>query len=71
MPKAFGSNMCDTCFPKCFRAPNNVVKYDKKTNLNVWLKDYHLMCRAGGSLGASQKAAGKGAKRRAKASKKG
>jgi hypothetical protein len=25
--KAFGSNMCDTCFPKHFWASNNIVKY--------------------------------------------
>jgi hypothetical protein len=46
-PKAFGSNMCDVCFPKRFRAPNNVIKYDDKTNLSVWLEDYHLECKAG------------------------
>jgi hypothetical protein len=40
--------MCDTRFPKHFRAPNNVVKYDDKTNPIVWLHDYHLVCRAGG-----------------------
>jgi hypothetical protein len=37
------------CFPKCFRAPNNVVKYDGKTNPSVWLEDYHLACRVGES----------------------
>jgi hypothetical protein len=47
--KAFGSNAHDTCFPKCFWAPNNVVKYDGKTNTNIWLEDYHLTCMAGGS----------------------
>jgi hypothetical protein len=43
------SNMCDACFLKRFRASNNVVKYDGKTNPNVWLEDYHLACRAGGA----------------------
>jgi hypothetical protein len=47
-PKAFGSNVHDTCFPKLFRALNNVVKYDGKTNPSVWLEDYHLTCRVGG-----------------------
>jgi hypothetical protein len=48
-PKAFGSNVHDACFPKCFRALNNLVKYDDKTNPNIWLDDYHLACRAGGA----------------------
>jgi hypothetical protein len=26
-----------------------VVKYDGKTNLSVWLEDYHLACREGGA----------------------
>jgi hypothetical protein len=38
--------VCKACFPKCFRAPNNVIKYDHKTNLNIWLEDYHLLCKA-------------------------
>jgi hypothetical protein len=37
----------DKCFPKRFRAPNNVVKYDDKTNTNVWVEDYRLPCMAG------------------------
>jgi hypothetical protein len=41
-PKAFGSNMHNACFPKHFRAPNNIIKYDGKTNPSVWLEDYHL-----------------------------
>jgi hypothetical protein len=41
--------MHDTCFPKRFRAPNNVFKYDCKTNPGVWLEDYCLACRAGGA----------------------
>jgi hypothetical protein len=27
---------------------SNIVKYDGKTNPNIWLEDYHLACRAGG-----------------------
>jgi hypothetical protein len=46
-PKAFGSNVRDACFPKNFRAPNNIVKYDSETNPSVWLEDYRLACRAG------------------------
>jgi hypothetical protein len=41
--------VCDACFPKCFRAPNNIAKYDSKTNPNVWLEDYRLACRASGA----------------------
>jgi hypothetical protein len=44
----FGSNVCDAHFPKCFWAPNNVIKYDGKTNLSVWVEDQCLECRAGG-----------------------
>jgi hypothetical protein len=47
-PKAFGSKVHDTCFPKRFRTPNNIIKYDGKTNPNVLLEDYCLACRAGG-----------------------
>jgi hypothetical protein len=36
----------DMCFLKCFWVPNNIVKYDDKTNPNIWLEDYHLACRA-------------------------
>jgi hypothetical protein len=46
-PKAFRSSVRDTCFPKRFRVPNNIVKYDGKTNPSIWLEDYHLACRAG------------------------
>jgi hypothetical protein len=38
----------DTCFPKFFRASNNIVKYDGKTNHNVWLEYYRLACIVGG-----------------------
>jgi hypothetical protein len=46
-PKAFGRNVHHACFPMHFRAPNNVIKYDGKTNPSVWLEDYYLTCRAG------------------------
>jgi hypothetical protein len=48
VPKSFGSNMHDTCFPKHFWVPNNTIKYDEKTNPSIWLEDYCLMCRVGG-----------------------
>jgi hypothetical protein len=32
-----------------FWAPNNVIKYDGKTNPSVWLEDYCLACRASGT----------------------
>jgi hypothetical protein len=41
--------MCDTCFLKCFQAPNIIINYDGKTNPSVWLKDYRLACKAGGA----------------------
>jgi hypothetical protein len=37
--------VCDAHFPKCFRTPNNVVKYDGKKNPSVWLEYYCLACR--------------------------
>jgi hypothetical protein len=40
----------DTCFPKHFWVPNNIIKYSGKTNPSVWLGDYHLMCRADNNL---------------------
>jgi hypothetical protein len=43
----FRSNVCDTHFLKCFWAPNNVIKYNGKTNPSVWLEDYCLACRVG------------------------
>jgi hypothetical protein len=47
-PKALGSNVCDTGFPKHFWVPNNIIMYDDKTNPSMWLEDYHLACRVGG-----------------------
>jgi hypothetical protein len=41
----FRSYMCDTCFPKHFWVPSNIVKYDSKKNLSLLLEDYHLACR--------------------------
>jgi hypothetical protein len=47
VPKAFESTMWDARFPRRFSASNNIVKYDSKTNPDIWLEDYHLTCRAG------------------------
>jgi hypothetical protein len=41
--------MHNVCFPKRFRVPNNIIKYDGKTNPSVWLEDYHLTCGVGGA----------------------
>jgi hypothetical protein len=38
-PNAFGNNVRDAFFPKHFRVPNNVIKYDGKTNPSIWLED--------------------------------
>jgi hypothetical protein len=37
--KAFGSNVRDARFPQHFQVPNNIIKYDSKTNPSVWLED--------------------------------
>jgi hypothetical protein len=34
-------------FPKPFRAPNNVIKCNGKTNPSVWLENYRLAYRTG------------------------
>jgi hypothetical protein len=49
-PKAFKRNVHDACFPKCFQASNNIIKYDGRTNPIVWLEDYCLVCRVGGRV---------------------
>jgi hypothetical protein len=46
-PRCSGATSVKVCFTKRFREPNNVIKYDSKTNLSVWLDDYRLACRAG------------------------
>jgi hypothetical protein len=38
----------NTCFPKHFRVPNKIVKYDGKNNPSIMLGDYRLTCRADG-----------------------
>jgi hypothetical protein len=43
-PKVFRSNLHDTCFPKRFRALNNIIKYVSKMNPSVCLGDYWLAC---------------------------
>jgi hypothetical protein len=48
-PKAFGNNVHDACFPRCFRASNNIIKYDGRTNPSIFLEDYRLTCRVGGA----------------------
>jgi hypothetical protein len=34
-PKVFGGAMCNNRFPKHFRVPTNIIKYDNKTNPTV------------------------------------
>jgi hypothetical protein len=48
-PKVFRSTIHDARFPKHFRASNNIVEYNGKTNSNFWLEDYRLTCKAGGA----------------------
>jgi hypothetical protein len=40
--------VCDAHFLRHFLGPGNIIKYDGRTDSSVWLKDYHLTCRAGG-----------------------
>jgi hypothetical protein len=40
--------MRNSLFPRHFRTPSNIAKYDGKTNPSVWLEDYCLGCRARG-----------------------
>jgi hypothetical protein len=47
-PKVFWSKVHDAHFPERFQAPNNIIKYDGKTNPSIWLVYYHLACRASG-----------------------
>jgi hypothetical protein len=46
-PKALGGALRHAHFLRHFRALGNTIKYDDKTNPNVWLEDYRLTCRAG------------------------
>jgi hypothetical protein len=48
-PKRAGTT-CVMHVPEHFRAPNNIIKYDSKTNPDVWLHDYQLACRADDDL---------------------
>jgi hypothetical protein len=45
----FRINVCDACFLKSFQTPYNIIKYDDKIKLSVWLENYHLACRVGGA----------------------
>jgi hypothetical protein len=44
--KVFGSNVCDTHFPRHFQVPSNIIIFNSKMNPIVWLEDYHLSCKA-------------------------
>jgi hypothetical protein len=48
-PKAYKSIVRGACLLKRFWAPNNVIKYDGKTNPSVWLEDNRLACMVGGA----------------------
>jgi hypothetical protein len=48
-PKVFWSKVHVARFLEHFQTTNNIIKYDGKTNPNVWLVEYHLACRAGGA----------------------
>jgi hypothetical protein len=45
--KAFESTVWDAWFARCFRAPNNIIKNDDKTNPSIWLENHRLTCWAG------------------------
>jgi hypothetical protein len=38
-----------TTFPKRFRQPTTIVKYNGETDPRVWLNDYRLACQLGGA----------------------
>jgi hypothetical protein len=48
-PLAFGARIQAASYPKCFRPPTHIAKYDGETNPDHWLDDYRLTMRAGGS----------------------
>ena len=47
-PQAFGRHILNAVFPPWYRPPTNILKYSRKTNPRLWLKDYRLACQAGG-----------------------
>jgi len=45
----FGAAIQVAPYPRRFRPPTHISKYDGETNLNYWLEDYCLTMRAEGS----------------------
>ena len=39
-PQAFGQRILNAAFPPWYQPPTNILKYSRKTNPGLWLKDY-------------------------------
>jgi len=48
-PWAFDQQILNTPFPPWYRPPINIPRYSKKTNPDLWLEDYWLVCQANGT----------------------
>jgi hypothetical protein len=47
--RVFSREIRATAFPKRFRQPTTIVKYNGETDPRVWLNDYRLACQLGGA----------------------
>ena len=48
-PLSFGRHILNAAFPPWYQLPTNIPKYSRETNLRLWVKDYRLVCQAGGA----------------------
>jgi hypothetical protein len=48
-PQAFRAAIWAAPYPRWFRPPTHISKYNGETNIDRWLEDYCLAMRAGGS----------------------
>jgi hypothetical protein len=48
-PLAFRAAIRVSLYPRRFRPPTHITKYDGETNLDHWLEDYYLTMKAEGS----------------------
>jgi hypothetical protein len=47
--RVFSREIRTASFPKRFRQPTSIVKYNGETDPRVWLNDYRLACQLGGA----------------------
>jgi hypothetical protein len=52
-PPAFRAAIRAVPYPRRFRPPTHIFKYDSETNLNHWLEDYRLAMKAEGQTTTS------------------